>query len=184
MDRKDAEREQAVVISEAEPTVTESTDDAVARVLERVDLRAVEAPSGASVTSAGPRLRTARIARVERGRVHLRLRGRGGEVEADVDDDVDLELLRRAEQNGDAVLVEEEHGVAPVVVGVVQTRLPDTLELRARKVVVEGEEEVLIRSGTGALRIRQDGDVELVGSRIMTMSRGLFRLVGRMLRLN
>ena len=44
--------------------------------------------------------------------------------------------------------------------------------------------EVLIWAGRAALRIREDGDVELVGSRILTMSRGLFRIVGRVLRLN
>jgi len=30
----------------------------------------------------------------------------------------------------------------------------------------------------------EDGDVEVVGSRILTMSRGLFRILGRVLRLN
>ena len=34
------------------------------------------------------------------------------------------------------------------------------------------------------MRIREDGDVEIVGSRIAAMSRGLFRLVGRVLQLN
>ena len=43
---------------------------------------------------------------------------------------------------------------------------------------------MFLRSGRAALRMRGDGDVELVGSRIATMSRGLYRLVGRVLRLN
>ena len=50
--------------------------------------------------------------------------------------------------------------------------------------MIEAEREILIRSGRGAMRIREDGDIEVVGSRISTMSRGLFRIVGRVLRLN
>ncbi|MEZ4311015.1 MAG: hypothetical protein R3F14_23480 [Polyangiaceae bacterium] len=43
---------------------------------------------------------------------------------------------------------------------------------------------MLLRAGRAALRLREDGDVELVGSRISAASRGLFRIVGRILRLN
>ena len=57
-----------------------------------------------------------------------------------------------------------------------------------RNVGCRGEDieagSVVLRAGRGALRLREDGDVELVGSRISTMSRGLFRIVGRVLRLN
>ncbi len=71
-----------------------------------------------------------------------------------------------------------------MVVGVLQTKIPTELILKAKKLHLEGEQEVLLRSGRGAMRIRQDGDVEIVGSRIAAMSPGLFRLVGRVLRLN
>jgi hypothetical protein len=50
-------------------------------------------------------------------------------------------------------------------------------------VVLEGEREILLRSGRGAIRIREDGDIEVVGSRISAASRELFRIVGRLLRL-
>jgi len=50
--------------------------------------------------------------------------------------------------------------------------------------VLEGEQEVLIRSGGAAIRFPEDGNVELVSSRIATMSRGLCRLVGHVLRLH
>ena len=76
-------------------------------------------------------------------------------------------------------------GAVPIVVGMVQTKAaPETLELRADRIVIEAGKELLLRSGRGALRIREDGDVELVGSRISTVSRGLFRVVGKILRLN
>ena len=166
-------------------------DPAIERVLRRVDLSPSEEGASSPTSRAesvhlesGPRLRSARLSRIVGGRVFLKLRGHRDEIEADVDENVDLELLTRSLASGQAVLIEEESGLLPVVVGMIQTQIPETLELRARKIVIEGEDEVLVRSGTGALRLRQDGDVELVGSRITTMSRGLFRLVGRMLRLN
>lgn len=113
----------------------------------------------------------------------LTVRG-GAQIEAQLDEGVDPELVRRAAQQGDRVLAEEDFDGAAVIVGVLQTRLPETLELKARNIVIDAEQEVTIRSGTAGMRLREDGDVELVGSRIVTMSRGLFRLVGRMLRLN
>jgi len=86
--------------------------------------------------------------------------------------------------SGDSVLVEVAEGEAPLVVGVLHTRRPREIKLKAGIVEIEGEEEVVIRSGRGAIRIRADGDIEVVGSRISAASRGLFRIVGRMLRLN
>ncbi len=171
--------------------VDEPLDPALERVLRRVDMSPREPATadaaldtGPPALENGPRLRMARLARIEGGKVFLKVRGKSEDIEADVDEEVDLDLLKRSFDNGQAVLIEEEPGLLPVVVGLIQTKVPETLEIRARKIVIEGETEVLLRSGTAAMRLRQDGDVELVGSRITTMSRGLFRLVGRMLRLN
>jgi hypothetical protein len=120
-----------------------------------------------------------------RGRVvTLRCRGVDGELQAELAPGVSRELVAQAIANGDAILLESVGAEAPVVVGIVQSRLPVELTLRARQVHIEADEELLLRSGRGALRIRQDGEVEIVGSRISALSRGLFRLVGRMLRLN
>ena len=91
--------------------------------------------------------------------------------------------MQRAATSGDRVLIEEEHGDRRIV-GVVATRVPETLELRAKKVVIEGEHEVILRTGQAGMKLEENGDVELTGSRISTVSRGLFRLVGKMLRLN
>jgi hypothetical protein len=129
-------------------------------------------------------LRTARVSRITGSSVELVIRGRDGAVEATIDEGVDSELIARAMAIGDRVLVEITQGEAPVIVGVVQTRVPTRLELKAQDIVIEAEREVLIRSGRAAARLRQDGEVELVGSRILTASRGLFRIVGRVLRLN
>lgn len=158
-------------------------DDAVDRVLGNVALEE------SSSRREAPRMRTATIT-VHGGRgaglpasYVATVRG-GFEIEVQLDDGVDPALVARAAESGDRVLIEEDPDVGAVVVGVLQTRLPETLELKARKIVIDAEDEVTIRSGKAGMRLREDGDVELVGSRIVTMSRGLFRLVGRMLRLN
>ncbi len=129
-------------------------------------------------------LRTARLMMVARNEAEILFAGDHAPRRARLDADVDHEVVQEAFETGDRVLVEPDEAGEPVIVGVVRARKPDTLKISARKVEIEGDEEVLFRSGRGAMRIREDGDVELVGSRISAASRGLFRLVGRMLRLN
>jgi len=146
----------------------------------------VAAPAPAPAAFAASGLRTARVVSLRGREAQILWRGRARDatVTATVDEGVHVELVARALASGDAVLVEHDPEVGPVIVGVVQTRIPDELQIRARKVVIDADEEVVLRAGRGALRIREDGDVELVGSRISTLSRGLFRIVGRVLRLN
>ena len=98
--------------------------------------------------------------------------------------EVDTEVVREALENGDRAMVEMGDEGELVIAGVLKARAPERIRLRAEVIEIEAEREVLLRSGDGAMRIREDGDVELLGSRISAASRGLFRLVGRMLRLN
>jgi hypothetical protein len=193
--------------AEAASEETEArADDAVERVLERVELPHAGGPEAAPLAARRPELeerrgagglRTARVRVVRVGRgedavdeprrtttLYLAVFRGGVELEVDLDDGVDSELVERAADAGDRVLVEEDPDLGPLIIGVITTRLPETVEIKARKIVLEGEEEIVFRSGTAGMRLREDGDVELVGSRIVTMSRGLFRLVGKMLRLN
>jgi hypothetical protein len=135
-------------------------------------------------SAVAPGLRTARVARMTEAGADIALRGSGQLVIAVIDEGVDRALIERAMASGDRVLVEVTPGEAPIIVGVVQTRVPERLELKAKEIVVDAESEVLIRAGRSAVRLREDGEVELVGSRILTLSRGLFRIVGRVLRLN
>ena len=130
-----------------------------------------------------PGLRTARLVALEKGEARITLAG-GAQALAQLAPDVDIEIIERALENGDRALVEVDELGEPEIVGVVATRIPRTLHLEAERVIVEASEELTLRSGKAGLRLREDGDVELVGSRIVTMSRGLFRLVGKMLRLN
>lgn len=173
----------------ADEVATTTATDAPAPAPSLDELLAhVTAPAAAAplapAAEAVPVVRTARIVSMSGTEVLVAVRGKREPVAADVAAEVDRELVERALASGDAVLVEQEPGGRPVIVGVLQTRIPAKLELRAETIHIEADREVLLRAGTAALRIREDGDVELVGSRILHMSRGLFRLVGRVLRLN
>jgi hypothetical protein len=134
--------------------------------------------------AAPPALRTARVLAVEGRKAKIAWRGSSAEVTAALAPEVERDLIEEAAAHKDAVLVEVDGDQQPVVVGVVQTRRPREVRVTGEKVVIEGSREVLLRAGRAALRLREDGDVELVGSRISAASRGLFRIVGRILRLN
>ncbi len=131
-----------------------------------------------------PTLRTAQLCNLDGDGCTLTFRGKAARVSAVVAPEVSRELIVQALRQGDSVLVEQLPNEAPVVVGVLQTHLPQDVHLKGATVTIEAEQEILLRAGRSALRLRDDGDVELVGSRISAASRGLFRLVGRMLRLN
>ncbi|WP_438020252.1 hypothetical protein WMF18_14780 [Sorangium sp. So ce315] len=132
----------------------------------------------------GAAMRTARVASISGRMASIHLRGAEGPVDAQIAPDVDPEVIADARARGDAVLVELCEGEPPLIVAALTTQRPHTLHLKATNVVIEGEQELLLRSGRGAIRIREDGDIEVVGSRISAASRGLFRIVGRLLRLN
>jgi hypothetical protein len=138
----------------------------------------------APAVSLAPGMRTARVTGVSGRRARITLRGQSASVDAAIAPEVDPSVVTEAVENGDSVLVETVEGEPPLLVAVLHTRRPRTLRLKAATIEIEGEEEVLVRSGRGALRIRADGDIEVVGSRISAASRGLFRIVGRILRLN
>jgi hypothetical protein len=164
--------EPAPTLDDADSSVERDETD---QLLERV------APPPA-ITSGGGELRVARIVGVGGGAALIAWRGRDGRVTALVAPGVEMDLLEQTVEDGGMVLVEDSS--PPLVVGVLQTRRPRELKLSAETITIEGEREVLIRSGRAAIRLREDGDIEIVGSRISAASRGLFRLVGRILRLN
>lgn len=147
------------------------------------------AESKVGVESAGARmpgssLRSARLVAISGRRATIVWRGHADRIDADISPDVDLELLTLAQRNGDAVFVEVDDHDKLLVVGVMQTRLSREVRITADKILLDAAQEVVVRAGRAAIRLREDGDVELVGSRISAASRGLFRLVGRILRLN
>ena len=127
---------------------------------------------------------SARVVALEVGAVRVALACAPRPVEASIAEDVDLEIVEEAFAQGERVLVEPGPGGSVVIVGALRTRRPEVLRLKAEQIEIEAERELVLRSGVAAVRLREDGDVEVVGSRISAASRGLFRLVGRMLRLN
>jgi hypothetical protein len=114
----------------------------------------------------------------------VELRGDDEPREVPLDSEVDAAIIAEALETGERVLVEADETSELAVVGVLRSRVPEKLVLRANVIELDADQEVVLRSGKGAFRIREDGDIEVVGSRISAASRGLFRLVGKMLRLN
>jgi hypothetical protein len=174
----DKQASSAPVIGEAQATGEEAID----KILERVDHPSAAPPPLEAIGQVG--LRTARVRAIEGRDVKLTWRGQAGDVAGAIADEVDVALIRRALERREAVLVETAPEAVPLVVGVVQTRLERNVELRGETITIDAEREVLLRAGRAAVRLREDGDLEIVGSRIAAMSRGLFRIVGRVLRLN
>ncbi len=175
---------------EADPAEVAAMDSSLDELMSQVAEPPVSAAPRAQAAAAavaglgGVAMRTGVPLGVRERRVSLEVRGVEGVVMGELAPSVSAEVIALAAENGDAVVLECVPDAPPLVVGVLQTRIPETLTLRAKKVHIEGEDEVVLRSGLGAMRVRRDGDVELVGSRIAAMSRGLFRMVGRVLRLN
>lgn len=167
----------------AEAEVTELAPAAAERPIVLEELVATPAVATPALLPAAA-LRTARVASVTGRHAKLELRGHAAPVGALVAPEVDPGVVADACQSGDAVLVETVEGEVPVIVGVLQTQRARELRLRAGTIQIEGDDEVLLRAGRSAIRLRADGDVEVVGSRISAASRGLFRIVGRILRLN
>ena len=145
--------------------------------------RASYAPSLSSACSNRWRLRRRcrpagrvlrRAARIGRGGVAL-IEWRGGtaRVGATLAADLEIELLQEVAEDGGRVLVEE--GPAPLVVGVLQTRRPRELKLRAGTVTLSrASKKCSFAPGRAAIRLREDGDVEIVGSRILRGVAGPF----------
>jgi hypothetical protein len=183
---KESQEEGAVVAEAHAESEAAPAEGSLERLLEHLPAE-IREPSAAGARPApplAPGLRTARVVAVDGHEILVAFRGREEPVAARLDDGVEHALVQRALSGDDAVLVEVDPEIGPVIVGLVQRRVPAEIEIKAAKVTIDAGQELLLRSGRGAMRIREDGDVELVGSRISTLSRGLYRIVGRILRLN
>ncbi len=175
------ERADGVQEIEAEPTVE---DERLEMLFEHVPAASEEPEQANPAELAVPALRVGRVVSMNEDGIEIRFRQKGAPVLAELDEGVDPELLIRAMRSGDGVLVEVDPVEGALIVGVVQRSLPSEVEIKASRVVIDAEEEVLLRSGRSAMRFKKDGEVELLGERISSVSRGLFRIVGRVLRLN
>lgn len=175
--------------AEATPlTDAESSASALEQLLEQVDSPAVE-------SSAVPRTRAAPLPEPPRlvlvrglrwlGERELEVALRSSEpFVAGVAPEVDRALVNQALLDGQMLLAEWPDRGTPLVVGVVHSKPPSKMRIAAEEIEIDASRELLLRSGSAALRLRSSGDVELVGSRISAVSRGVMRLIGRLLRLN
>lgn len=129
-------------------------------------------------------MRSAQLLLVDGRQATIMLRRGATPIAADVADDVEVELLALAQKNGDRVLVEFDANNQPLVVGVLQTRLPREVHIAADEVHLSAAKVLVLRAGRAAIKLHEDGEVELLGTKINAVSRGLFKIVGRVLRLN
>jgi hypothetical protein len=169
------------VVQSSDPGATTALEAFLPAQDERAQASA-EDRSSASARRAG--LVSAKVVDLRGRSATVQLRGEDGPLDVELDPDVDAAVVAEALENGDRVMVEAGEAGELVLVGVLRCRLPEKLKISAERIELEAEREVVIRSGRAALRLREDGEIDLIGSRISAASRGLFRLVGRMLRLN
>ncbi|MEZ4300987.1 MAG: hypothetical protein R3B70_38990 [Polyangiaceae bacterium] len=108
---------------------------------------------------------------------------------ASIDPPVDLAVLRTAIARGERVIAQPEAG-ALVVLGTLRTAATpgvddiDDLTLRAKRVAIEADHEVRLRSGGASLVLRARGYIESVATDITSRASSLHKIVGRMIRLN
>lgn len=117
-------------------------------------------------------------------RAHVRMSQEPDPRWVAVADYVEAALLDHAITTRQRVFVESDGRGHLCVVGLLQTALPRVTHLAGSTVEISATESLTLRSGRAGVRLRADGDIEVIGSRIGVASRGLLRLVGRALRLN
>ncbi|HEY2407243.1 MAG TPA: hypothetical protein VGI10_14635 [Polyangiaceae bacterium] len=154
------------------------------RVLEQVETQGAPEPKPALARQRPAPLALLRGSRwLNEGELEACPRG-GQPLSVAVAAEVDRALLNQALRDGQLLLAEWPESGQPIVVGIVQTRPASSLHVSAQTIELDASRELVLRSGSAALRLRSSGDVELVGSRISAVSRGVMRLIGRLLRLN
>lgn len=151
--------------------------------------RATPVPAAAprpqdSAAALTPGVRSAELLALSDRTARVRLRGREATVDVAVAPEIDADLLKEALRDRQRVLVEWFGEGEPLVVGILQVHKPRQVTIRAEVVDIEASRSLSLRSGRAGLRMESEGEVELLGSRISVASRGLMRVIGRVLRLN
>lgn len=140
-----------------------------------------------SVPMLKPTLLTAQVHEVMAERVVLAF----GKTTADakLDPAVHPSVIEGACRRRERVLVEEnEEGF--VVIGALRTQPTPGIDeaesyaIKAKRVTVEGAEEVSLSAQTAAVVLRAAGEVETFAERIISRAEGVHKIIGRMLRLN
>lgn len=108
---------------------------------------------------------------------------------ASLDPSVSAVVVRGAIARGERLIVERE-GARFVVVGALRTApIPGLDEgeeyvLRARRITVEGADEVTVKSGAASLVLRARGYIESLAQDITSRASSVHKIIGRMIHLN
>jgi hypothetical protein len=111
------------------------------------------------------------------------------EVSATLDRAVDAAVIETALRTGERLLIQPE-GEGWVVLGALRTRATpgvDELEevaIKARRLRLEGTDEVQIVSAAASMILRVTGAVETIARDVTVRATGLHKLIGRVLHLN
>lgn len=160
-----------------------------ANVVSLVETAEKRAPTleAVSVPAVKPTLLTAQVHEVLSDRIVLAF----GKTTADatLDPAVHPAVIEGACQRKERVLVEEnEDGL--VVIGALRTQPTPGIDeaesyaIKAKRITLEGAEEVSLTAQTAAVVLRAVGEVETFAERIISRAEGVHKIVGRMLRLN
>jgi hypothetical protein len=110
-------------------------------------------------------------------------------ADAKLDPAVHPSVIEGACRRQERVLVEEnEEGF--VVIGALRTQPTPGIDeaesyaIKAKRVTIEGAEEVSLSTQTAAVVVRAVGEVETFAERIISRAEGVHKIIGRMLRLN
>ncbi len=144
--------------------------------------------------------RVARIASFERGVVRVRCAPGGGAIVARVSAALDDGTLAAAARDGQDALVVFEDGdsARPVVVALLRPETPVVGALIAvpssraeavarvdgKRVVIEGNEEVVLHCGRASLTLRKDGSVILRGVNVVSQAQQVQKIRGGKVQIN
>lgn len=140
-----------------------------------------------SIPALKPTLMTAQVHEVHEDRIVLGF----GKTTADakLDAAVHKTVIEGACRRGERVLVEEnEEGL--LVIGALRTQPTPGIDeaesyaIKAKRITLDGSEEVSLSTQTAAVVLRAVGEVETFAERIISRAEGVHKIVGRMLRLN
>jgi hypothetical protein len=113
----------------------------------------------------------------------------GAELIATADAAIDPALLREAIATGARVVLETPDGGAAVIAGVLATARALTIdrtgavEAEVRRLALTATEEALLRGPGAFVRLKLD-EVEMYGRRVVSRARDLYRVLGRMVKIN
>jgi hypothetical protein len=144
-----------------------------------------ESPADEAAPALAPGLTLGRV--LGRAGDGWRVAASGGEHVVAADPSIDPALLDDAARSGARVVL--EGGRAPVIAGVLLTARPVTVdragsvELEVKRLVVTAAESALLRSPGAFLKVGGD-ELELYANRLVSRARELYRVLGRMVKIN